>query len=51
MKDAYCFGECKICKKVTALKNGYCAKCKMYDVTEMPDIFKDIFYNFPKDKK
>jgi hypothetical protein len=40
MNEEYYLGECKICNKVTALKNGICNDCKDND---MPDFLKDLF--------
>ena len=39
-KDEYTFGQCKICKKDTALKNGVCKDC---EATEMPDFIEQLF--------
>ena len=42
MKDKYTIGECKKCKNITVLKNGYCKKCQI----EMPNVIKNLFKNF-----
>lgn len=51
MRDVYCFGNCKVCKKLTALKNGYCLKCEIHDGVEMPEFFKDMFNGFSNVEK
>ena len=49
-RDIYHFGECKICKNITALKNGYCVRCNRISMAEYPDFLKNIFNGFSKDK-
>ena len=43
-EDVYSFGECGICRKIVALKNGYCIDCEKKN-PKMPEYFKDIFDN------
>jgi hypothetical protein len=44
MKIEYKIGECKYCKKVTALKDGVCATCnRVNDKIDIPDFLQDIF--------
>ena len=40
MNLEYYIGECKICKKITALKDGICRECAE---KELPDFFKNLF--------
>ena len=43
----YELGDCKICKKLKALKDGICADCKnKQEKVELPDTFKEIFRPF-----
>lgn len=45
----YILGDCKICKKLKALKEGICVECqkiKDSDKVELPDTFKEIFRPF-----
>lgn len=45
--DEYSIGECKICKRTTALKNGICRECsKVSDEIEPPDFFSDLLRGF-----
>ena len=50
-RDVYHFGECKICKNITALKNGYCAGCNKINTAEYPDFLKDVFNGFSNSEK
>ena len=40
----YTFGECKICHKNKALKDGVCEECNR--VQELPEGFEKIFGGF-----
>ncbi len=40
MEDEYTFGQCRICKKDAALKNGVCNDCEDID---MPDFIRQLF--------
>jgi predicted amidophosphoribosyltransferase len=44
-KSEYYLGICKGCGKTTALKDGYCAKCK----DNLPDVFRDLFKGIIKE--
>jgi hypothetical protein len=45
--DEYSIGECKICKRTTALKNGICVNCtKTSKDIEPPDFFSDLLRGF-----
>jgi len=45
--DEYSIGECKVCKRTTALKNGICRECsKVSDEIEPPDFFSDLLRGF-----
>ena len=48
-KDNFILGECIICKKIKALKNGVCFDCEKKS-PKMPEMFKDIFSKFTGDK-
>lgn len=43
--DCYSFGECLMCKKNTALKNGYCNCCepKILEGDSAIKFFTDLF--------
>lgn len=41
----FTIGECKVCRRSTALKDGVCADCQKKS-PDIPDIFKDIFRGF-----
>jgi len=45
--NQFSFGECKICHKITGLKNGMCFKCneRAKDI-EVPDFINDLFKGF-----
>lgn len=44
--DKYTFGQCKVCYKDKALKNGVCKECKEND---MPDFMKELFGGFKRE--
>ena len=45
MKDKYTLGNCLICKKMKALKNGICVICEKIFFS------KELFDNFDEEKK
>ena len=44
-KPEYTFGECKMCKKIATLKNGYCIQCneKLKKITGHESISGNFF--------
>lgn len=44
--DNYSFGQCGICHKDKALKDGVCQECK--EKCDMPDFMKEILFNMGK---
>lgn len=44
----YKLDDCKICKRLRAVKDGICAECQRMKNTnkvKLPEVFKDIFKN------
>jgi len=44
--NSYIIGECKRCKNVTVLKNGYCMKCN--EILKNSNLLKDLPKGFDK---
>jgi len=47
MSDDYYFGNCTVCNRWKALKNGVCQECSE---KKLPDFMEDFFGNIFKEK-